>query len=372
MQLMNETFLSLSVCPLNLCRGGIMSTCDNPYVNLPETAFWRSSIALKHFSEINGIAEKIPLIRKDKIATAGSCFAQHIGNALIARGADFLDLEPAPLYLTSDESKKHGFNIYSCRYGNIYTARQLRQLVQEAFGDFKPGEQYLIKDGRFFDSMRPSVDPVGHESIEIILALRKRHLAKVREMLQQVDVFIFTLGLTEAWELISDGTVFPMCPGTIAGEFDKTKYRFHNFTYQEIIDDLLIFRNYLKKINNKARILLTVSPVPLTATATGQHVLSATSYSKSTLRAVAGDMASKFDDVYYFPSYEIITSHPMRGIFFNNDMRTVNKYGVEFVMNHFFNCVDFDTDGSNRKNEPTNNESLICDEEKLEIHSLGV
>ena len=40
-------------------------------------------------------------------------------------------------------------------------------------------------------------------------------------------------------------------------------------------------------MNPKARLVLTVSPVPLAATASGSHVLPATIYSKSVLRAAA-------------------------------------------------------------------------------------
>ncbi|WP_428660504.1 GSCFA domain-containing protein [Reyranella sp.] len=45
------------------------------------------------------------------------------------------------------------------------------------------------------------------------------------------------------------------------------------------------------------RFLLTVSPVPLKASASQNHVLAATTYSKSVLRAVAGQLADTYDDV---------------------------------------------------------------------------
>jgi len=70
----------------------------------------------------------------------------------------------------------------------------------------------------------------------------------------------------------------------------------------------------------------------LIVAASGKHVLNATSYSKSTLRAVAGDAAKAFANVFYFPSYEIISSAASRGMFFNPDLRTVNPMGVDLVM----------------------------------------
>ena len=84
------------------------------------------------------------------------------------------------------------------------------------------------------------------------------------------------------------------------------------------------------------RILLTVSPVPLTATASTQHVLAATVYSKSVLRAAAGELYSLHQDVDYFPSYEIVASPFLRTKFFEKNMRSVSKRGVDLVMHHFF------------------------------------
>lgn len=47
-------------------------------------------------------------------------------------------------------------------------------------------------------------------------------------MFATLDVFVFTLGLTEGWEAVEDGTMFPMAPGTVAGSYDPTGYRLRN------------------------------------------------------------------------------------------------------------------------------------------------
>jgi hypothetical protein len=88
------------------------------------------------------------------------------------------------------------------------------------------------------------------------------------------------------------------------------------------------------------RFLLTVSPVPLTATAGGQHVITATTQSKSVLRAVAGEMAATHDFVDYFPSYEIITSPVFGGRFYAPNRRSVEPAGVDHVMRCFFHDLD--------------------------------
>jgi hypothetical protein len=172
------------------------------------------------------------------------------------------------------------------------------------------------------------------------MALRAYHLARVRALFRDLDLFVFTLGLTEAWLSNRDDTVYPIAPGVIAGEFDPGEHRFQNFRYNDVYDDLARFIEALRKVNPGARILLTVSPVPLAATATENHVLVATTYSKSVLRSAAGDIAADMPGVFYFPSYEVITGPPARHMFYNPDLRTVCEAGVATVMSHFFSGAE--------------------------------
>src|SRR5262249_42175068 len=68
----------------------------------------------------------------------------------------------------------------------------------------------------------------------------------------------------------------------------------------------------------------------------GKHVLTATTYSKSVLRAAAGQLADELEFVDYFPSYELITSPVFEGAFFGADMRAITSEGIDFVMGCFF------------------------------------
>lgn len=314
----------------------VASMPHHPYQGRPERAFWRKAVAAGHVTELSGLFDGVPDLDKYQVATGGSCFAQHIGKALRQRGLSYLDYEPAPPFLSTAESQRHGYGIYSCRYGNIYTTRQLWQLFQEAFGKRSPKDDVWARDDRYFDALRPGIEPDGFDSAEEVRSLRQTHLAKVRDLFRDLDIFVFTLGLTEAWVSNVDETVYPIAPGVIAGTYDPGQYYFHNFRYPEIYEDLRQFIEGLRAVNPKAQLLLTVSPVPLAATATENHVLVATTYSKSVLRSVAGDIAVDFEGVHYFPSYEVITGQPSRHMHYNPDLRTVCQAGVNEVMRHFF------------------------------------
>lgn len=309
----------------------------SPYKNLPDYAYWKTGVECHHPLSPSGIYQKkFEINPTDKIATAGSCFAQHIARNMRAQGYLVLDTEPPPPDFPKALAEKFGYNLYSARFGNVYTSRQLLQLAEEATEKRTPQNWIWKKDGRFFDALRPSVEPSGHASPELVLLHRQNHLKHVRRMLSQTDLFIFTFGLTETWEHIESGTVFPTAPGTIAGSYDPTIFRFKNLTFTEVIEDFIAFRTILRGIRPDARMLVTVSPVPLTATASGDHILPATVYSKSVLRAVTGELYQKFADIDYFPSYEIIAAHPSRGFFYEQNMRSVAEEGVRVVMNTFF------------------------------------
>ena len=292
----------------------------HPYANLPARAFWRRAVAAEHPSRLSGLADGLPSLAGARIATAGSCFAQHIGRALRAQGLAWMDHEPAPGFLGAEAAARLGYGVYSCRYGNIYSARQLLQLFLQAFGQFQPAEAVWTRDGRHYDALRPTLEPGGFGSAEEVRALRVAHLARVKDKFLRLDVLVFTLGLTEAW-LAADGTVLPVAPGVVAGDYDPARHRFHNFRHAEVLADLTAFMAALRQVNPRARLLLTVSPVPLVATASGQHVLVATTYAKSVLRAVAGEMAMHEPGVSYFPAYEIITGQPSRHMHYNPDLR---------------------------------------------------
>lgn len=338
---------------------------ENPYRNMTDRAFWKRAVASRHYEDITELWDPPATTGAEKFATAGSCFAQHIGRHISARGAgNYLDLEPAPVFLPEDQHSRYGFGIYSCRYGNIYTSRQLVQLAKEALGRRPMSRHVWEKEGRYYDALRPTVDPVGHDSDQQILMQREKHLEKVHQMLKSLDVMIFTLGLTEVWISPDDGTAFPTAPGVAAGSLEANPATFHNLRATEVTADLQEFWALLKEVNPTARMILTVSPVPLIATASGQHVLPATTYSKSVLRVAAEEIAFHERDVHYFPSYEIVSSPQGRGYYFEPDQRSVNERGVNYVMSHFFTG-----DMANAFPQPGSVDpygGVVCDEERIE------
>ncbi len=329
----------ISKCHISAADGTRASKLEkksaHPYKSLPNYCFWKESVSGISFSSVDPVTDpRFSIHPTDKVATAGSCFAQHISKRLRQSGFNFFVVENGG----EDEqgAQSRGFYDFSARYGNIYTARQLLQLFDRAFGYYTPLERVWHRNGGgYCDPYRPRIEPEGFLTENDVLKDSERHLAAVKKMFEQLDVFVFTLGLTECWVSRLDGAAYPLAPGVAGGEFDAKKYRFENFTVETIGTDLRAFLEKLWLVNSKARVVLTVSPVPLAATAVDRHILVSNTYSKAVLRVVAEDITNRFDKVLYFPSYEIITGQHVGNAYYGNDRRSVTERGVDHVMDVF-------------------------------------
>lgn len=350
----------------------------HPYQTQPPFAFWRRAISQLPYAEVDPVVSAyFPLRSTDKVATAGSCFAQHISRHLSAIGFNFYVTEDAHPIVRDFVSVDYNYGIYTARYGNIYTSRQLLQLFRRAHNQFSPVDDIWERaDGKLVDPFRPQISPEGYFSEAELHADREHHLACVRTAFENLDVFIFTLGLTETWYSRQDGAVFPICPGVAGGVYDESHYGFANLRVADVVDDMGSFIALLRGVNPTARVLLTVSPVPLIATAENRHVLVSTTYSKSALRAACEEITAEHENVFYFPAYEIITGGFNRGRYYAADARDVTEEGVEHVMRLFskYYAVQGPPPAtSTAPTAPANPEAefervvrVICDEEALD------
>lgn len=356
---------------------------SNPYQDLPKQSFWRTGVSETGVRAYpNFWTSKWQLARNARFSTYGSCFAQHISRELRGRKMNWVDAEKAPRRTPEDLARSYNYGVYSARNGNIYTTRQLLQWVRMAS---HPKTSDAIENweigGRFFDSLRPAIEPGGFRSDEEAKVSRRFAAECFAKSIKEAEVFVFTLGLTEGWENANTGQVYAVCPGTLAGTFDLEKHVFKNYRYREISDDLEGAIELMLEMNPDLRVLLTVSPVPLTATASKNHVLTATTYSKSVLRAVAGDLAADHPFIDYFPSYEVITGPPSGGAFYEDNLRSVAREGVDVVMGYFFEGLRLDQSSHTAQSgaeerlrriiEAEEAQELICEEMALERENAG-
>ena len=352
----------------------------NPYTGLPDHQFWRRAVERVVPSQVDPVVSaRFRIEPHQNVATAGSCFAQHVARALVANGFNYLVTEPGQ-HLSADDRLARNYGVFTARFGNVYTARQLRQLQDMALG-LVPQPANLLwqrEDGRWVDGLRPYIEPDGFASVDDAIDSRHEMLASTSDMLQGCDVLVFTLGLTEGWYRLFDGVVVPIAPGVAAPSAPMQDFA---FSVDEVLADMRAFLWTLKSVNRKVKVVLTVSPVPLMATYENRSVVASTVYSKSVLRAVAGMLEAEFDWVAYFASYEVITAGPNASHYFGPDRRSVTEQGVAHVMRLFMQHYAQQPEGVNATTTATPAPSatqgevdratlavgyVVCDEEHLD------
>jgi PAS domain-containing protein len=351
---------------------------ENPYSSLPDHRFWRKAVAgLPPFALDPLVSTPFKISRNDKVATAGSCFAQEIAHRLQQSGYHYYLPEQPPAGMSAQEADRRNYSMYSCRYGNIYTTAQFVQLLDRAYGRFKPELDVWTRpdDGRFVDPFRPRIEPDGYATAEEVRADREKHLASVRRMVETMDVFVFTFGHTETWRHKKDGAILQLAPGVAGGVWDQNDYEFYNMSVSEVIRDFLAAVDKIRAVNEKVRMVLSVSPVGIIATYEDRHVIESNSAVKAILRAAADEIVRSRRGIAYFPSYDLATVSPNAARFYRDDTRRITSLGIDRTMRMFFDhfterdeetrtgveALKLDVAG-----EAKSNSRVVCDEEAIE------
>ena len=68
---------------------------QSPYSNLPDHQFWRRAVAgIEPFLFDPVVSTRFSIAKNERVATSGSCFAQHISNRLARIGFNYFITEP--------------------------------------------------------------------------------------------------------------------------------------------------------------------------------------------------------------------------------------------------------------------------------------
>lgn len=343
---------------------------QHPYRGIPDHQFWSRAVTWAPPGALDPVVNtRFTVGRSDKVATIGSCFAQHLSRHLSRSGLNYFVPEPAPAGLSEADARDRQYGVFSARYGNLYTVTQALQLVQRAYGNFEPAETAWARGAVVVDPFRPLVEPDGFADVAALEADRAGHLAATRRVFEECDVLVFTLGLTEAWRSRADGAVYATAPGVKGGSYDPDRYEFVNFGIDQVRADLIEFCRLVRSVNPEVRILLTVSPVPLIATFENRHVLVSTTYSKSVLRVAAEEAMQRLDFVDYFPSYELISAASTPRNYYGPDLRDVEEMGVAHVMRtftrHYVHGLPWTAAPTPPVAPPEQPRSVVCDEETV-------
>lgn len=283
-------------------------------------ALWPEAVAKVGWNFLDPGPETAPfLTRGSNFVILGDTFAEAAGRWLGTKG-----------YRTDG-------NGISAELGRLYTPRQLRQWLEMAAGELNAEGRETVWEhpsGRYLDAFRPTAAPPG-ETAGAVFAERRRFLARLRSGLAAAEALFWGPAHTEVWLERKSGLAFPLPPEVLKKDGNPSEYEARALTGAETARDLAASFRLLGRLNPALKIIFAVSPVPLYATVTGRHALTADSLAKSTL-ASAGLELEKRPRISYFPAFELLRGlQAPVDILYEPDLRTVKEAGIGLVMKRF-------------------------------------
>ncbi len=259
-----------------------------------------------------------PVTYRDKIMLVGSCFTEHIGNAL--QDLKFSVLQnPNGILFGPDSVCK---SLISYVENKKYSEADLFQL-NEVWHSWD-------HHSRFSNTNKT-------ESVRIINESQQT----AHEFLKQADWLIITLGSSFIYRLtdLADSSNNSLSRGMRAANCHRAPANWFSKELLEIDEIKQMLENCLKQLsqfNPKLKFIFTVSPV--------RHIRDGVvenNRSKARLLEAVHHIVEKFGSAHYFPAYELVIDVLRDYRFYDIDLVHPNYPATEFVLEKFTeSCID--------------------------------
>lgn len=269
------------------------------------------------------------LPRDCSVFTIGSCFARNIEKKLSASG---IDVPTTRFALPKGVYSKVDSDGLANSVLNKFTIHSISNELDRVLEGRKIENRGFIEetDGLWRDPQATHSTPMSWEDVNRLRDAIEATTISIRT----ADATFITLGLTESWLDTKTGVYLNGSLPARDMRRHPNRFRFVNPSYAELRLEMHRIIETIKRYGKPdAKIIVTVSPVPLDKTFSGQDVIVANSYSKSVLRAVAEDVRF-LDGVDYFPSYEMAMFSP-RDSTWQDDQRHVSQAAIEAITGRF-------------------------------------
>ncbi len=236
------------------------------------------------------------------ILSMGSCFANDMGQRLSA----------------------HKFRATTNPGGILFNPLSLFQLIETSVNDLlPPSSTFLEHEGIHMNHLFHSE---VYGSTKATLDERITEVKKqVKEAIEKADLIILTFGTAWVYELKAGNILVANCHKVPQSHFEKRL-----LSVDEIVSRFTRIREMIKGFNPGARFLLTVSPV--------RHVkdtMPLNNVSKSVLRLACHQIREQFEEVDYFPSYELMLDDLRDYRFYKKDMLHPNEQAIDYIWQKF-------------------------------------
>ncbi len=255
---------------------------------------------------LHGWVPSAPIITPQTQITAfGSCFAANISNWLSKRNFRVLN---------KDEAAKNAY-VVTCGEGMVNSF-----VIRQQF-------EWAWENKTFEGSLWHGYDAQDYGYDAGIQAETKR-------IFDATDVFILTFGLSEVWYDEPTGNVFWR---TIPKDaYDPARHKFRVSTVEENKENLRAIYSLIRKYRPDAKIIYTLSPIPLIATFRHTSCLTANSVSKAVLRVAIDEVVREKAAegvLHYWPSYELVAD--VFQLPYKPDRRHMETPVLDYIMTLF-------------------------------------
>ena len=258
---------------------------------------------MKEFrTEIGVVPAAAPFHLKSSTLTQGSCFADAIGNRLAAHKMPAL-VNP---------------------FGVIYNPESIHKVLKYSiFNEPLPDHTYL-RHGEVY---------LNYNFHSVFSALSRDELASrlvntigtAHYYLKDAGWLLLTYGTTWVYQRKETGEIVANCHKLPAAMFTKSL-----MSLEAVVSSFREFFHQLKEFNPGIKVILTVSPV--------RHIkdtLELNSVSKSVLRVACHQLSQQFDDVEYFPAYEMMVDDLRDYRFYRADMLHPTEEAEDYIWEKF-------------------------------------
>ncbi len=232
----------------------------------------------------------------------GSCFADCMGARLV----------------------KHKFTTLSNPFGTVFNPHAGISLLWHSLRQQAPAANtYLNRADLYYNELFHSTFSSPHKShlAQHIHATLK----EVHQWLHQADWLILTWGTAFVYKNKQNNNIVSNCHKLPSRLFEKSLLR-----VEEIVAAFTALWKQLQTINPQLRVIVTVSPV--------RHIrddLEMNMVSKSVLRLACHVLQDKFDQINYFPAYEIMMDDLRDYRFYTADLIHLNDMAEEYIWELF-------------------------------------
>ena len=270
---------------------------------------------MKFRTELSPIPLQQKLSISNKIFLIGSCFSENIGQKLLENKFETL------------------INPFGLIFNPLSVVQLLEWIIENEKGETleKKLEKFYVQyDEVWYNYHLHS--KVASQDKEELKQIIKQRAKQTYHFLEKADIIILTFGTAFMYELIEEENKNHNKRTAISNCHKQPKHLFEKKLIN-LETAKTKFENFLEKINSfetKKQIIITVSPV--------RHLkegLVENSVSKSILRVLAHSVVEKFENVFYFPSYELVLDDLRDYRFYEDDLLHPNQQAIDYIWQKF-------------------------------------